>query len=197
MDNEKYRSLRTDARRKIFLYHQTQVSLQGTGSEPLGPVPLSKIGTQLLAPLGSKRKNRNSLACLGNADSHSAESYCMHSRMRTTGTEPRGWAAPDLLPSIQPCSQPSTPCYSTSCALVFVARYTLSKRTKVKTKGAPGILYRKGLKGRYCRSSGPLEMGSSLGWIVVRTWCAALLFLTACYLWRLISLRQKAGACLQ
>jgi len=30
-------------------------------------VPLSKIGTRLLASLGSKEKNRNSLACLRNA----------------------------------------------------------------------------------------------------------------------------------
>ena len=42
----------------------------------LDPVPLSKIGTRLLASLGSKGKNRNSLACLRNAASHSAESYC-------------------------------------------------------------------------------------------------------------------------
>ena len=42
------------------------LSLQGTGSEPLGldPVPLSKIGTHLLASLGIKGKNRNPLACL-------------------------------------------------------------------------------------------------------------------------------------
>ena len=30
----------------------------------------------MLASLGSKGKNRNSLACLRNASSHSAESYC-------------------------------------------------------------------------------------------------------------------------
>jgi hypothetical protein len=42
----------------------------------LDPVPLSKMGTHLLASLGSKGKNRNSLACLRNAGSHSAESYC-------------------------------------------------------------------------------------------------------------------------
>ena len=42
----------------------------------LDPVPLSKIGTRLLASLGSKGKNRNSLACLRNAGSYSAESYC-------------------------------------------------------------------------------------------------------------------------
>jgi len=36
-------------------------------------VPLSKIGTRLLASLGSKEKNRNSLACLRNAGSYSAD----------------------------------------------------------------------------------------------------------------------------
>ena len=43
--------------------YQTQVSLQGTGSEPLG------LG------LSSSVENGNSLACLRNAGSHSAESY--------------------------------------------------------------------------------------------------------------------------
>ena len=42
----------------------------------MDPVPLSKIETRLLASLGSKGKNRSSLACLRNAGSHSAESYC-------------------------------------------------------------------------------------------------------------------------
>ena len=55
------------ARRRITLYYQTQVSLQGTGSEPLAPgldrVPLN-IATRLLASLGSKGKNRNLLSCL-------------------------------------------------------------------------------------------------------------------------------------
>jgi hypothetical protein len=37
---------------------------------------LSKIGTHLLASLGNKGKNRNSLACLRNAGSHSGVSYC-------------------------------------------------------------------------------------------------------------------------
>ena len=41
------------------------------------PVPLSKVGTHLLASMGSKGKNRNSLACLRNADSHSAVTYCV------------------------------------------------------------------------------------------------------------------------
>jgi hypothetical protein len=36
IDNEKSWSLRADARRRIILYYQTQVSLQETGSEPLG-----------------------------------------------------------------------------------------------------------------------------------------------------------------
>ena len=34
------------------------------------------MGTHLLASLGSKGKNGDSLACLRNAGSHSAESYC-------------------------------------------------------------------------------------------------------------------------
>ncbi len=42
----------------------------------MDPVPPSKIGTHLLASLGSKGKNRNSLACLRNAGSHSAVTYC-------------------------------------------------------------------------------------------------------------------------
>src|SRR6056300_236068 len=42
----------------------------------LDPVSLSKIETHLLASLGSKGKNRNSLACLRNAGFYSAESYC-------------------------------------------------------------------------------------------------------------------------
>ena len=45
-------SMRADARRRITLYSQTQVSLQGTGSEPLGLGPSSSV------------ENRNSLACL-------------------------------------------------------------------------------------------------------------------------------------
>jgi len=54
IDDEKSWSLRADARRRITLYHQTQarVSLQGTGSEPLGLGPSSSV------------ENRNSLACL-------------------------------------------------------------------------------------------------------------------------------------
>ena len=80
IDNENSWSFRADARRRITLrlYYQSQVSLQGTGFEPLGldPVLLSKIGTRLLASLGSKGKIRNPLACLRNAGSYSAESYC-------------------------------------------------------------------------------------------------------------------------
>jgi hypothetical protein len=37
---------------------------------------LSKIEARLLASLGSKGKNRNSLACLRNAGFHSGVSYC-------------------------------------------------------------------------------------------------------------------------
>ena len=40
------------------------------------PVPLSKVGTRLLASLGSNGKKRNSLACLRNAGSYSAMTYC-------------------------------------------------------------------------------------------------------------------------
>ena len=43
----------------------------------MDPVSLSKIETHLLASLGSKGKNRNSLACLRNAGFHSAVTYCM------------------------------------------------------------------------------------------------------------------------
>ena len=42
----------------------------------MDPVPLSKIGTHLLASLGSKGKNRNPLACLRNAGSYFGVSYC-------------------------------------------------------------------------------------------------------------------------
>ena len=71
------RSLRADARRRITLYYQSQVSLQGTGSEPLGLGPSSAVENgNSLASLGSKGKNRNSLACLRNDRSHSAVTYC-------------------------------------------------------------------------------------------------------------------------
>ena len=52
IDNEKSWSLRADARRRITLYYQTQVSLQETGSEPLGLGPSSPV------------ENGNLLACL-------------------------------------------------------------------------------------------------------------------------------------
>ena len=42
----------------------------------MDPVSLSKIGTDLLASLGSKGKNGNPLACLRNAGSHFAVTYC-------------------------------------------------------------------------------------------------------------------------
>ena len=42
----------------------------------LDQVPLSKIGTGLLASLGSKGKIRNSLACLRNAGSYFVVTYC-------------------------------------------------------------------------------------------------------------------------
>ena len=44
--------------------------------EGLVLVPLSKIGTRLLASLVSKGEKRNSLACLRNAGSYFAGSYC-------------------------------------------------------------------------------------------------------------------------
>ena len=44
---------------EICLSKKPDLSLSG-----LDPVPPSKIGTRLLASLGSKGKNRNSLACL-------------------------------------------------------------------------------------------------------------------------------------
>ena len=47
----------------------------------LDPVPLSKIGIRLLASLGSKGENRNSRACLRNAGSYLAESYCTYCRL--------------------------------------------------------------------------------------------------------------------
>ena len=78
IDNEKSWSLRADARRRIVLYYQTQVSLQkpDLSLSGLDPVSLSKIETHLLASLGSKGKNRNSLACLRNAGFYSAVTYC-------------------------------------------------------------------------------------------------------------------------
>ena len=72
--------MRADARRRITLYYH---KLKSACREPdlslsgLDPVPLSKMGTHLLASLGSKGKNRNSLACLRNAGSHSAVTYCI------------------------------------------------------------------------------------------------------------------------
>jgi len=76
IDNEKSWSLRVDARRRITLYYQTQASLQGTGSEPLGLGPSSSV------------ENRNSLACLRNAGSYSAEWYCSaDSHQKKTGSE--------------------------------------------------------------------------------------------------------------
>ena len=58
------------------LSSEAQALLQAAGSETSSfvLVPLSKIGTLLLASLGGKGKNRNSLACLINAGSYSAES---------------------------------------------------------------------------------------------------------------------------
>ena len=53
IDNETSWGLRTDARRTITLYYQTQVSLSLAG---LDSVPLSKIGICLLASLGIKEK---------------------------------------------------------------------------------------------------------------------------------------------
>ena len=83
IDNENSWSLRrgADARRRIILYCQTQVKSACRESDlslsGLDPVPLSKIGTRLLASLGSKGKNRNPVACLRNAGSYSAVTYCI------------------------------------------------------------------------------------------------------------------------
>ena len=49
--------------------------LQAAGSEPSSFV-LVLTGTLLLASLGGKGKDRNSLACLRNAGSYSAVTYC-------------------------------------------------------------------------------------------------------------------------
>ena len=43
-------SVRADARRRITLYHQTQVSLQGTGFEPLGLGPSSSVENRACLP---------------------------------------------------------------------------------------------------------------------------------------------------
>ena len=81
IDNEKSWSLREDARRRRRQDH----SILSNSSQPAGkpdlslsgsdPVPLSKIGTRLLASLASKGK-MGTLACLRNAGSYFAESYC-------------------------------------------------------------------------------------------------------------------------
>jgi hypothetical protein len=52
-------------------WREPDLSLSG-----FDPVPLSKIGTHLLASLGIKGKNRNPLACLRNAGSYFAITYC-------------------------------------------------------------------------------------------------------------------------
>ena len=56
-----------------------QVSRQGTEFEPLGLGPSSSVKkkNRLLVSLGRKGKNRNSLACLRNAGSYSAVTYCI------------------------------------------------------------------------------------------------------------------------
>ena len=78
--------MRSDARRTNTLSFKTQAMQQGAESEPVQAYLsellflaefLSKIETHLLASLGSKGKNRNSLACLRNAGFHSGVSYCM------------------------------------------------------------------------------------------------------------------------
>ena len=75
-------------RRTNALSFKTQVMQQGAGSEPVQAslsefLSLSaKIGTHLLAPLGDKGKNRNSLACLRNAGSHSADSYWTNTNLK-------------------------------------------------------------------------------------------------------------------
>jgi len=70
--------LRADARRRITLYYQTQVSLQGTGSEPLRLGPsISVENRNVFASLGIKGENGNSLVCLRNVGSHFSITYCI------------------------------------------------------------------------------------------------------------------------
>ena len=73
-------------------FREPDLSLWGSD-----PVPLSKIGTHLLASLGTKGRNGNSLACLRNAGSHSAESYCSINLVVTEGNSVLG---PDLVEKV-------------------------------------------------------------------------------------------------
>ena len=74
--------MRADARRRITLYYQTQVSLQGTGSEPLGLGPSSSV------------ENRNPLACLRNAGSYFAITYCRRKQFGCGNSDPWEQRAP-------------------------------------------------------------------------------------------------------
>ena len=58
------------------------------------------MGTHLLGSLGSKGKNGNSLACLRNAGSHSAESYCSINLVVTESTEGNSVLGPDLVEKV-------------------------------------------------------------------------------------------------
>ena len=51
---------------------------------------LSKIGTRLLASSDLMEKNRNPLACLGNAGSYFAESYCTEWNTQVCGVGSTG-----------------------------------------------------------------------------------------------------------
>jgi hypothetical protein len=111
-------------------------SILSNSSQPAGnriclsgvdPVPLSEVGTHLCASLGSKGKNRNSLACLSNAGSYSAESYCKYSLLTIPFSK------------IQPCETP---------AAAIVAPYTTNSwgneedAVVVNPVGLPGVCVR-------------------------------------------------------
>ena len=74
-----------DARRRIILYYQTQISLQ---REPdlslsgLDPVPLSKMGTHLLASLGS-----NQTVCVSLCVTDTARVFVPQVRSMAAGAE--------------------------------------------------------------------------------------------------------------
>ena len=90
--------MRADARRRITLYNQSQISLQGTGSESRGLGPSSSFENRNSWP-GSKGKNRNSLAWPRNAGSYFTMTYCTcrsattawHCARAITVTAERGW----------------------------------------------------------------------------------------------------------
>ena len=74
--------MHADARRRITLYYQKQVSLQGTGFEPLGLGPSSSVENRNSESLavaclpGYQREKWEPLGCLRNAGSYFAITYC-------------------------------------------------------------------------------------------------------------------------